>query len=52
MCEHTPPCPSADADRAKEAVVISDHSADQGWRLLCNGIIVFDEDSEDPCPVQ
>jgi hypothetical protein len=45
MCQHTPPCPSfSDADR-EAAHVISAHP-EQGWSLLCNGVIVFDDTGE------
>lgn len=42
MCPHTPECPSAqDADR-EAARVVSGHP-EQGWSLLCNGLIVFED---------
>jgi hypothetical protein len=45
MCQHTPPCPSfSEADR-EAAHVISAHP-EQGWSLLCNGVIVFDDTGE------
>jgi hypothetical protein len=40
MCQHTPPCPSADATEACEAHVRTSHP-EQGWYLLCNGVIFF-----------
>ena len=42
MCQHRPPCPSADrADRdAARAVVVH---PEQGWSLLCNGVVLFDD---------
>jgi hypothetical protein len=45
MCTHTSPCPSADAIDHDAARVIADHS-DQGWVLLCNGIVRFDDTGE------
>ena len=42
MCEHQPCCPSADATDACTAQVRSAHQ-EQGWCLLCNGVIVFDD---------
>jgi hypothetical protein len=42
LCTHWPPCPDADAPDALAARVISDH-LEQGWELLCNGIVVFDD---------
>jgi hypothetical protein len=45
MCEHNPPCPSADASDHESARVISCHP-EQGWSLLCNGVIVFEDTGE------
>ncbi len=42
MCEHQPCCPPADSTEACTAHVRSDHH-EQGWCLLCNGVIVFDD---------
>ncbi|MFF3874672.1 DUF5999 family protein [Streptomyces sp. NPDC001978] len=42
MCSHQPPCPSADSPNHDAAVIVSAHP-EQGWSLLCNGTIVFDE---------
>ena len=45
MCQHRPTCPSAeDADHDAARVVV-DHS-EQGWRLLCNGVVSFDDTGE------
>lgn len=42
MCMHTTPCPSADsADR--EAAHLVAHVPEQGWSLLCNGIVHFED---------
>ena len=42
MCHHKPPCPRAqDSDRLA-AHVVATH-AEQGWSLLCNGVVVFDD---------
>jgi hypothetical protein len=42
MCDHTPLCPGAtDSDR-DAARVIASHP-EQGWSLLCNGVITFDD---------
>jgi len=41
-CSHSTPCPTADASDALAAHVVADHS-EQGWSLLCNGMIVFDD---------
>lgn len=42
MCEHQPCCPSADSREACTALVRAAHH-EQGWCLLCNGVIVFDD---------
>jgi len=42
MCAHAPPCPAADAADRAAARVIALHP-EQGWNLLCNGIVVFDD---------
>ncbi|MFE1198481.1 DUF5999 family protein [Streptomyces olivaceoviridis] len=45
MCTHTPTCPTADsADR--EAAIVVAHHPEQGWSLLCNGVLVFDDTGE------
>jgi hypothetical protein len=42
MCQHQPPCPSADAvDRQAARVVVS--HPEQGWSLLCNGVVLFED---------
>ena len=44
-CTHSPTCPgAADADH-DAARVISRHP-EQGWSLLCNGVVVFDDTGE------
>ena len=45
MCTHQPTCPSADASDHDAARVIS-HHPEQGWNLLCNGVVVFDDTGE------
>jgi Family of unknown function (DUF5999) len=45
MCPHTPPCPDARAlDREAARTVVS--HPEQGWSLLCNGIVVFEDTGE------
>lgn len=45
MCEHAPACPAAtDADH-DAARVIAAHP-EQGWSLLCNGVVTFDDNGE------
>lgn len=39
-CPHTPPGPGQPGRLA--AVIIAAHP-EQGWHLLCNGIVVFDD---------
>jgi hypothetical protein len=45
MCEHQPPCPSADA-RDREAARAVHRHPEQGWSLLCNGMVLFDDGGE------
>jgi hypothetical protein len=45
MCEHQPPCPPADASDHAAARVVARH-ADQGWSLLCNGVVLFEDTGE------
>ncbi|MCW2600780.1 MAG: hypothetical protein JWM02_2609 [Frankiales bacterium] len=43
MCHHRPKCPTARAsDRLAAAVITARH--EQGWSLLCNGVIIFDDE--------
>ena len=42
MCPHTPPCPRASAPDRQAAHTVVSHS-EQGWSLLCNGIVIFDD---------
>jgi len=44
-CGHATPCPSADASDRDAAHVISAHP-EQGWSLLCNGIVLFEDFGE------
>ena len=44
-CPHTPRCPAADApdhDAARLRVA----RPEQGWVLLCNGVVVFEDTGE------
>jgi hypothetical protein len=41
-CPHKPPCPAAERPDRQAARVVSGHP-EQGWSLLCNGVIVFDD---------
>lgn len=42
MCQHQPPCPAAD-DPARDAARILFTHPEQGWSLLCNGVVLFDD---------
>jgi hypothetical protein len=45
MCPHTPPCPDASGPDREAARTIISHP-EQGWSLLCNGIVVFEDTGE------
>lgn len=45
MCEHKPQCPSAD-DADREAARTVAHHEEQGWSLLCNGVVLFADTGE------
>jgi hypothetical protein len=45
MCPHSPPCPEASAPDREAAHTIVSHP-EQGWSLLCNGIVIFDDTGE------
>lgn len=42
MCPHQPTCPPADAPDRDAARVVAGHP-EQGWSLLCNGVVSFDD---------
>jgi hypothetical protein len=44
-CVHVPCCPSADAADHLAAHVVSAHP-EQGWSLLCNGVVAFEDFGE------
>ncbi|MPY59872.1 DUF5999 family protein [Streptomyces spongiae] len=44
MCSHQSQCPSADG-QDRDAHIVAFHP-EQGWNLLCNGVIVFDDTGE------
>jgi hypothetical protein len=45
MCPHTPSCPDPkDPDREAARTIIS--HPEQGWSLLCNGIVIFEDTGE------
>jgi hypothetical protein len=41
-CPHVPPCPPQQARDRLAARVIAGHP-EQGWSLLCNGVVAFDD---------
>ncbi|HEV7756630.1 MAG TPA: DUF5999 family protein [Mycobacteriales bacterium] len=45
MCSHQPSCPPSDAPDREAAHVVAAHP-EQGWSLLCNGIILFEDTGE------
>ncbi|MFD9433011.1 DUF5999 family protein [Streptomyces sp. NPDC060002] len=45
MCSHQLPSASADAHPAHLAHIVAAHP-EQGWNLLCDGTIVFDDSGE------
>ena len=45
MCQHRPSCPSADSPDREAAHTVASHP-EQGWSLLCNGVILFDDTGE------
>jgi hypothetical protein len=45
MCNHWPQCPSDTAPDHAAARAVASHP-EQGWNLLCNGVVVFDDTGE------
>jgi len=45
QCTHQPTCPDASASDHGAARVIASYPH-QGWSLLCNGVVVFDDTGE------
>ena len=45
MCQHQPPCPPARAPDREAARTIAAHP-EQGWSLLCNGVVLFEDGGE------
>ncbi len=44
-CPHQPPCPPVGAPDREAAHVVAAHP-EQGWSLLCNGVVVFEDTGE------
>jgi hypothetical protein len=45
MCPHQPSCPPPDAAARDAARTVASHP-EQGWSLLCNGIVLFEDTGE------
>ncbi len=45
ICTHEPPCPAPDDLDREAARTVANHP-EQGWSLLCNGIVVFEDTGE------
>lgn len=44
-CTHHPPCPAATAADREAAQTLVAHP-EQGWSLLCNGVVLFEDTGE------
>ncbi|MGI8333136.1 DUF5999 family protein [Actinomadura scrupuli] len=44
-CPHQPCCPPSDAQDREAARTVACHP-EQGWSLLCNGVVTFDDTGE------
>ena len=44
-CHHRPRCPDALAPDRAAARIVASHP-EQGWSLLCNGVLLFDDGGE------
>jgi len=45
MCQHQPPCPTAESADRESARLLA-HHPEQGWSLLCNGVLLFEDTGE------
>jgi hypothetical protein len=45
MCPHQPSCPTSEAVDRDAAAVVASHP-EQGWSLLCNGVVLFEDCGE------
>jgi hypothetical protein len=45
MCPHTPRCPDPTGPDREAARTVVNHP-EQGWSLLCNGIVIFEDTGE------
>lgn len=45
MCQHQIKCPTAEAADRDAAAAVAPHP-EQGWSLLCNGVLLFEDTGE------
>ncbi|MCZ4123988.1 DUF5999 family protein [Streptomyces sp. H39-S7] len=45
MCQHQPQCPTAECSDREAALIVA-HHPEQGWSLLCNGVLLFEDTGE------
>ncbi|MEU8968969.1 DUF5999 family protein [Streptomyces monashensis] len=45
MCQHDPRCPTAQAED-RDAARTETSRPEQGWTLLCNGVLFFEDTGE------
>lgn len=45
LCTHNPTCPTADSPDREAAKAVAAHP-EQGWSLLCNSVLVFEDTGE------
>ncbi|CAM5647242.1 hypothetical protein SPURM210S_04586 [Streptomyces purpurascens] len=45
MCQHQTPCSSAESADRESARLVA-HHPEQGWSLLCNGVVLFEDTGE------
>lgn len=45
MCQHQPLCPAAESADRESARLVA-HHPEQGWSLLCNGVLLFEDTGE------
>ncbi|MER7828022.1 DUF5999 family protein [Streptomyces sp. NPDC096097] len=45
FCHHQPCCPTSDASDREAARPVA-HHPEQGWSLLCNGLLLFEDTGE------
>jgi Family of unknown function (DUF5999) len=44
-CPHEPTCPAPEAVDREAAQTVARHP-EQGWSLLCNGVVLFEDNGE------